>query len=233
MLAIGYARRSKATSDDERQGRRVASLEVQAEKIRAYATAQGWTLAEIVTDDGISGGRRERLGRIAGRVKATKARAVIVYTLDRYARDVAGLLDSLRSMSRLGIELHATDRGRVDTDTASTFLVTSIEGVVSEHYRRTVSEKTKHALARLRAEGRRVSRWPAFGYRHDDTGHLIPEPQEQAALAAITELRGSGLSLRAMAAKLEAQGHLARSGRPLAPSVLAKLLRHGLPAEVR
>lgn len=225
MVCIGYARRSKATSEDARDGRRVVSLDTQAEKIRSYATAQGWTLAEIVTDDGVSGGRRERLGRIANRVKVTHAGAVIVYTLDRYARDVSGLLDSLRSLNRRGVELHATDRGRIDTGTASGFLMTSIEGVVSEHYRRVVGEKSKHALAKLRAEGRRISRWPPYGFRHDDTGNLITEPTEQQALAAIAGLVHAGLSLRALAAKLEAQGFLARSGRPFSVSTLAVLLR--------
>ena len=231
MIAVGYARRSKATAADARDGPRVASLEVGAAKIREYVDAQRWSLAEVVTDDGVSGGRRERLERLAARVKATRARAVIVYTLDRYARDVAGLLDSLRAFQRRGVELHMTDRGRVDTGTASGFLVTSIEGVVSEHYRRTVSEKTRHAMARLRAEGRRISRVPPYGYRHDDVRALVPEPLEQVTLAAISELRHAGLSLRAMAAKLEARGFLARSGQPFQPSVLAKLLRQS-PAGV-
>jgi DNA invertase Pin-like site-specific DNA recombinase len=119
VIALGYARRSKASADDARDGRRVVSLETQAAKIRDYADAQGWTLADILTDDGVSGGRRERLERLAARVQATKARAVVVYTLDRYARDVAGLLDSLRTFQRRGVSLHTTDRGRVDTGTAA------------------------------------------------------------------------------------------------------------------
>lgn len=226
MIAVGYARRSKASTEDERHGRRVVSVELQRERIAEYAAAQGWTLIETVTDDGVSGGRRERLERLAARVQATKARAVVVYTLDRYARDVAGLLDSLRTFQRRGVELHTTDRGRVDTGTASGFLVTSIEGVVSEHYRRTVSEKTRHALARLRAQGHRVSRWAPYGFRHDADGQLVAEPHEQAALAAIAGLRDAGLSLRAMSGKLEAQGFTGRNGRPFQANVLAKLLRH-------
>lgn len=83
MIALGYVRRSKASADDERHGRRVVSVELPTAKIREYADSQGWTVVEIVTDDGVSGGKRERLERLAARVKVTKATRVVVYHLDR------------------------------------------------------------------------------------------------------------------------------------------------------
>jgi len=49
----------------------------------AYCAERGWVLAEILADDGVSGGNRERLERVAERVKATDASAVVVYNLDR------------------------------------------------------------------------------------------------------------------------------------------------------
>ena len=225
VIAVGYARRSKASMEDERHGRRVVSVELQRERIAEYAADQRWTLIEIVTDDGVSGGRRERLDRLAARVKATRARRVVVYHLDRFARDVAGMLDALRAFDRRGVELHVVGRGRVEAATASGFLATSIEGVVSEHFRRVVAEKTRDALHRLRGQGRRVSRFAPYGFQHDPTGQLIPEPMEQAALAAIASLSGGGMSLRALADKLAAQGFVARNGQPFRPHVLARLIR--------
>ena len=56
------------------QGAQVYSIEPpldeQVARIRAYCADQGWTVSEMVTDDGVSGGRRERLARLADRVKA-------------------------------------------------------------------------------------------------------------------------------------------------------------------
>lgn len=52
------------------------------------------------------------------------------------------MLDTLHAFARRGVELHVVGRGKVEAATASGFLVTSIEGVVSEHFRRVVSEKT-------------------------------------------------------------------------------------------
>src|SRR5213593_3883042 len=128
MTAIGYVRRSKES------GERNVSLEDQRARIAAYCAERGWELAETLADDGVSGGNRERLERLAERVKATDASAVVVYNLDRFARDVSALLDALRSYARAGIELHVVGRGKVDVASASGFLVTGVEGLMAEHY---------------------------------------------------------------------------------------------------
>lgn len=218
IACVGYARRSK-----ESDGRTV-SLEDQRERIAAYCTERGWRLAEVLIDDGVSGGRRERLERLTERVRATRARVVIVYNLDRFARDVAALLDSLRAFSRSGVELHVVGRGRIETDTASGFLITGVEGLMAEHYRRVIAEKTRDALARLRAKGRRTSRWAPYGYRFGPGGRLVVDQGEQAALGEIAALSAGGLSLRALAGRLAAGGVTARNGRPFAPSTLSRLV---------
>lgn len=218
MIALGYARRSKEATE------RTISLEDQQARIAAYAAEHGWQLVEILVDDGVSGGRRERLQRLTERVRATRARVVIVYNLDRFARDVAALLDSIRAFSRSGVELHVVGRGRIETDTASGFLITGVEGLMAEHYRRVISEKTRDALARLRAKGRRISRWAPYGHRFGPGGRLVVDQGEQAALGEIAVLSASGLSLRAIAGRLAAGGVTARNGRPFAPSTLSRLV---------
>jgi DNA invertase Pin-like site-specific DNA recombinase len=218
VIAIGYCRRSKES------GARTVSLEEQAGRIRAYCAAQGWTLAELVTDDGVSGGRRERLVRLQETVKRRQARVVIVYHLDRFARDVAGMLDSLRAFSKRGVELHVVGRGRVEAETASGFLMTGVEGLMAEHYRRLVGEKTRDALAGLRAKGRRVSRFAPYGYRFADDGLTLErQPVEQAALVLMRQL-APGRSLRALSAALAERGVMARNGRPFAANVLRSLV---------
>jgi site-specific DNA recombinase len=220
VIAVGYARRSKES------GARTISLEEQAARIEAYCSEQRWALADVVIDDGISGGRRERLDRIAARVHATGARAVVVYHLDRFARDVAGLLDSVRAFARRGVELHVVGRGRVETDTASGFLVTGVEGLMAEHYRRLIGEKTRDALARLRAKGRRVSRWPPYGFTFGPDGRLMEDPGEHAIRQRIVALSASGVSLRALSRALAAEGIFARSGRPFGPEMLSRIVHN-------
>ena len=218
MTAVGYVRRSKES------GARTVSLEEQAAKIRAYCSERRWSLAEVVTDDGVSGGRRERLVRLATVVRRHRARAVVVYHLDRFARDVAALLDTLRAFSRRGVELHVVGRGRVEADTATGLLLTGVEGLMAEHYRRLIGEKTRDALARLKDRGRRVSGRLPYGYRLALDGlHLEPDPAEQEVLALIRRL-GRARSLRALREALAKRGILARNGRPFAVSTLSRLV---------
>src|SRR5260370_15528451 len=110
MIALGYVRRSRAS------GARRVSLEDKRAGIESYCQERGWSLAEVLADDGVSGGRRERLERLAERVKAIRARAIVVYHLDRFARDLAATLDYLRRFAKRGVGLHVVgrDRGRSD-----------------------------------------------------------------------------------------------------------------------
>ena len=218
MIAVGYVRRSKES------GERTVSLEDQRERAAAYCEERGWQLVEVLTDDGVSGGRRQRLERLADRVRATGARAIVVYHLDRFARDLAGTLDYLRRFARRGVELHVVGRGRVEAETASGFIRTAVEGLAAEHYRRVISEKTRDAMARPRAKGRRTSRWPPYGFRSSPDGGLVQEAEEQATLGAIASLSVGGLSLRSIAGQLAAEGITARNGRPFAPSTLSRLV---------
>jgi site-specific DNA recombinase len=218
MIALGYARRSKEASE------RTVSLDDQHARIAAYCAEHGWSLADVITDDGVSGGRRERLDRIAAAVKHHRAGAIVVYHLDRYARDVAGMLDALRSLSRRGVELHVVGRGRVEVDTAGGFLMAGVEGLMAEHFRRLIGEKTRDALAHLRAAGRRTSRFPPYGWRFGAAGRLVVEADEQAALVQIAALSAGGLSLRAVSRVLAERGVLARNGRPFAARTLSRLV---------
>jgi DNA invertase Pin-like site-specific DNA recombinase len=66
------------------RGLAAISLEDQGERIGVYCKERGWQLVETLADDGVSGGRRERLERLlTERVRATRARVIVVYHLDR------------------------------------------------------------------------------------------------------------------------------------------------------
>lgn len=220
VKAIGYARRSKES------GQRTVSLDDQRERIEAYCGDAGIVLADVLTDDGVSGGKRERFKRIADSLRKRRARAVVVYHLDRFARDLAGGLDTLDGFARKGVELHVVGRGKVEADTASGFLTTSVELLMAEHYRRAIGEKTRDALARLRAQGRRTSRFPPYGFAFADDGvSLEPVEAEQRAIEEAVRLR-PGRSLRALSAELARRGFVARTGKPFVPSVLRDLVRN-------
>jgi DNA invertase Pin-like site-specific DNA recombinase len=83
---------------------------------------------------------------------------VAIGHVDRLARDTAGLLDSIRALAKRNVEVHEVTQGRLDVKTSNGLLTTGMHGLVAEHYRVLVSEKTRAALGRLRSTGRRLSR---------------------------------------------------------------------------
>jgi site-specific DNA recombinase len=215
VTALGYVRMSSESDA------RTVSLDTQRAAIERYATEKGWTLVEVLSDDGVSGGRRERLTRLAERVKATRASRVVVFHLDRLARDIVATLDAIRGFAKKGIELHVPGRGVIEVQSATGFLTTSMEGTIAEHYRRLCSERSRSALAHLRDQGRRWARVPPYGWRWTAAGTVEADPVEAAVVAKARALRRQGLSLRAVSAAL---GPVSRAGTPLSAETLNAIL---------
>lgn len=217
MTAIGYVRRSKES------GERTVSLTVQEQRVREYAGRLGADVARIVTHDGVSGGDAQRYAALDQAIRAHHATLVVAYHLDRYSRDTAEGLAWLRRWARRGVTVHVVGRGAVDVLTAAGELVTTVELAAATHYRRLVGEKTKDALAQLRADGRRYSRHIPYGLTLNDDGRLVADPAEQAVLARVRALAGH--SMREIARTLAAAGVFNRAGRPFGPSTIHRILR--------
>ena len=207
MNAIGYIRRSKKSDSD------TVSLEAQEQKIRSYCLTNNLTCLDIVTHDGISGGKKGRFAVIEGVRVRHNAQAIVVYDLDRLSRDNAGLLDYLeRVMTGLGVQLHETTTGRMDYETAEGRFMLQVRSAVNEFYRMQIKRKTKHALQHLKAAGRRYSNLPPFGYSHSADGRLIENAEEQRIIKCIRAAAERGLSVRRTVALIRSTGYDGRLG---------------------
>jgi DNA invertase Pin-like site-specific DNA recombinase len=231
MTALGYIRRSESTASTlEKRGTEVLSLEIQETAIRAECDRQGWTLAGVIVEDGVSGGRRDRLTRLSTALRSHQASVLVVYHSDRLARDLAGLLDAVRAWNKRGVTVYVVSRGYLDLASSSGFLSAGVEGLVAEHWRLICSEKTRAAMARLRHDGRRWAREAPYGWCWE-AGRVVPCPQEQATLTLLGHL-APGRTLRALGAALHAAGHAPRSGGTWAPQVLSRLVRRSLATDL-
>ncbi len=225
MRIVGYAR----VSTDE-QAREGVSLDAQDTRIKAYCEAKGWHLVGIVRDEGRSGKdlRRPALQGLLADLPRRQRRwdALVVVKLDRLTRSVKDLATLMDAFRRARVGFTAIQEA-VDTTSASGELFLNIIGALSQWERKAIGERTRAALAHLRAKGRRVSRFAPYGYRLAPGGRLAPNPKERAALAEVARLRARGLSLRAISKALAARGILARNGRPFGPSTLLGVVRNG------
>jgi len=229
---VGYCRVST-----EEQAREGVSLDAQAERLRAFATAHGYELVGIETDAGVSGKvapeARPGMAAALARVRDGDAEGIVALKLDRLSRDTRATLDLVEECDRHGWRLMSVSES-LDTGSAAGRLVVTVLAALSQMEREQVAERTTFALEAIGREGRGRSRFTPFGWRTADGAtenaagdrrELVPHDQEQAALARIVELDHAGDGARRIASALNADSSNPRSGKPWTPNSVAAILR--------
>ena len=190
MRVIGYVRVST-----EEQALSGLGLADQESRIREAVRARSeWRLVQVIRDEGQSAGTLERPGlhRALSLLAAKRADGLVVAKLDRLSRstvDFGLLLEWFRDADRAFIAL---DLG-VDTSTAAGEMVAGVMVTIAQWERRAISERTRAALAALRAQGRPTGR-PA----------VADDQQLQQRIRHMREIEGK--TLRQIAAILTAEG---------------------------
>jgi len=223
MRAIGYCRVST-----DKQSEKGVSLEAQTEKIRAMAVVHGFELIEVV-EDGESGKSLNRPGmqRVLEMVRRREVGAVIIAKLDRLTRSVKDLCELLELFEHREVALISVAES-LDTSSAAGRLVINIMAAVSQWEREAIGERTRDALQHKWGQGERVGNI-AFGYRLAPDGkHVEPDTGEQAVLGEIRRLRGSGVSLRRIAAALNGRALKTRRGTVWRLEHVARICSRGL-----
>lgn len=205
---FGYVRVST-----ELQASEGVSLEAQESKIRAWAMLEDAEVAGVWVDAGLSGGRADNRPQLQAALSAVTAECGVlcVYSLSRLSRSTADTLAITSRLEKAGADLVSLSE-RIDTTSASGRMVLRMLSVLNEFERDQVSERTKAAMAHKKRKGERVGEIP-YGFQLAADGvQLLEEPGEQRVIARIRSLRAEGLSLRAIAAVIDAAGVRSKKG---------------------
>jgi peptidoglycan hydrolase-like protein with peptidoglycan-binding domain/DNA invertase Pin-like site-specific DNA recombinase len=188
VRALGYV---SVPDGDSLRGPR---LKAQMQAINSLCDRRGWTLLEVVRDYEEPRGKaleRPGLGYALERVERGEASCVVVSQLQRLGRSVADLGRTLETIGRSRGRLVALDVG-IDTAAPEGLKAASVLVAVSAWERNRMVERTRKGLEATRTGGGPVSR-PSV--------HDMPALKEW-----IAELRESGLTLQAIADRLNAEG---------------------------
>jgi DNA invertase Pin-like site-specific DNA recombinase len=192
MRIVGYARVST-----REQGRKGVSLKAQRREIEAEAKHRGWSVIRIFEDEasGKSTNGRPGLDEALARVESGEADALVATKLDRLSRSVVdfGALVERSRQAGWGLVVLDTD---VDTTRANGELIANIVISIAQWERRIIGERTRAALEEKRRAGVRLGRPPAKGFES------IPVD----VIRKMKRMRSRGLSLTAIARRLEADG---------------------------
>jgi len=227
MKLAAYLRVSTDRQADEGLG-----LEVQEQAIRAWTRTHGHRIALWARDEGISGSNgldlRDGLADALNALKRRGAAGLVVYRLDRLARDLVLQEQLLADVRSMGAEVFSTSNAEAsylsdDPDDPSRKLIRQVLGAVNEYERAMISLRLRSGRRRKADNGGYAYGSPPFGYRVEGR-ELTKDQAEQHVLARMRELREQGASYRTVAATLQAEGHQPKRGATWHPMTVRQIL---------
>jgi len=171
---VAYVRVSEKSENPENQ--KLAIFE--------WTSRNGHQVVEVCEDIGVSGALppKDRPGFQRALKALERADGLIVYALDRIARSLTELVEVVREMEGRGkLVISVRESWLQNLDPKMRSLVIAILGWAGEMEREFIRERTRLALMRLKAQGKRIGR--------------PPKMSEEKAVAAI-RLVGEGYTLK-------------------------------------
>lgn len=198
MTCLIYLRVSTA-----RQATDGIGLEAQEAKCRLHAQRMGWEVLEIFADEGISGkdGVENRPGLKALIAKAKETGAVVVvYSVSRLARRQRLLYQLLDERDGEGLSISSATEA-FDTTTPTGRAMLGMIAVFAQLEADMVSERTRDALAEVKAQGKKLGQRP-MAELAPDTVNLVK-----------TMYKTGNYSHRSLAEELNRQGVPTATGK--------------------
>ncbi|MGB9705132.1 MAG: recombinase family protein [Pyrobaculum sp.] len=157
MELVAYVRVSQ---EEER-------LENQEFAIYQWAARNGHRVVEMYRDVGVSGavppGERPGWRQVVEGLASGRAQGVVVYSLDRVARSLWELAAVYKEFNEKGWALYSVREEWLSAvDPRVRDLLVAVLGWAGEMEREFIRERTREALRRLKAEGKRLGRPPKW-----------------------------------------------------------------------
>jgi site-specific DNA recombinase len=218
-VAVGYVRVSTKKQEDDG-----LSIQTQEDRIRAWATLQGYELLGIY-GDGKSGKNTDRPGFQRAIALACERKAAFVCCkFDRFARsttDAIATCDQLRDGGADFVSLAES----IDTTSAMGRFFFRMVASLAELERERIVERTLEVLDGKRERGEALGNTP-FGWKSTGRrGMLVVDEGEQRTLRSMLEHYKASNSLAYTVRKLNAAGLLTRSGTPWTKTSVRRIVR--------
>lgn len=213
--AVIYARYSSNAQRD-------VSIDQQLRACRDFADRQGLEVVGVYDDRALTGTSDQRPGfqRMIRDSAAGEWQYVIVYALDRFARDRYDSAVYKRKLKDNGVRVLSAMENLSD-DPTGVLLESVLEGL-AEYYSRELAQKTARGMQDNARKCMVNGPLPA-GYINQDGKYVIYEP-EAAVIREIFERANRGESIKAIVDDLQARGLQTRKGTPWRRNLVHKAL---------
>lgn len=140
-----------------------------------------WEYAGVYADSGISGtgiNKRTEFCRLIDDCDAGKIDIVLTKSISRMARNVVDLLETVRHLKELGIEVRFEKEQINSLSTDGELMLTILAGF-AEDESKNISDNIKWAIRKKFAQGKQWHTAP-FGYRWDGETFIVQEDEAEA-----------------------------------------------------
>lgn len=187
MKAAIYARES---SDDTNKA---PDIQSQIDRAKTWIKEQGYELTKIYEDNGFSGGNwnRPAWNQIIKDGKFHKFNIVVVWNIDRIARDTEQFLWFQRNLKDAHIKLYSLCEGIINLDSVGDTAKNISLAMASEIFRKVTSDKVRRAYSGKLKEAQKTGERINWGRK----------PKEYD-IDKIKELRSKGLGYKAIAKEI-------------------------------
>lgn len=172
----------------------------------------GWVYAGVFADDGITGTKMNRpeFQRMLAECEAGNIDIVLTKSISRFARNTVDLLETVRHLKELGIEVQFENEHISSLSDEGELMLSLLASFAQEEVR-SLSENVKWGTRKRMQQGIPNGRFRIYGYRWEgDT--LVPIPEEAAVVRRIFQNFLDGKSRLESEREFAAEGITTRGG---------------------
>ena len=219
MKAVIYARYSSHAQREE-------SIEGQLRECHEYAEKNGLTVIAEYCDHALSGktDNRPQFQKMIYDAEHHKFDAVIMYTLDRFARNRYDSAIYKTRLKKAGVQIHYAKQPMPETP-EGIILESILEGY-AEYYSENLSRNIKRGKKENALKGLSTNGSTPLGYYMKPDKTLGIDPVGAKTVREIFELYADGISSKKIIAYCNKQGYKTSRGKPFQRTSLGTILRN-------
>ncbi|MED2254675.1 MULTISPECIES: recombinase family protein [Brevibacillus] len=220
---VGYVRIS---SDSQMEN---TSISEQVRQIEAFCVSQGWQLAAIFKDEGVSGSTIERDGYqdmlYYIQQPEHEVGGIVVTKSDRIHRQLNHLLDLIEEELEPNGMAFISVTERMDTSTPQGKIFLQMLGGFAEFERATINERTKNGRIATARKNQYAGGGVPYGYRLLN-GNMVLDEQQASIVKHIFQEYVEGTNPYRIAKLLNKAGILTKTGKAWTVVQVTNILRN-------
>ena len=173
----------------------------------------GWIYAGVYADEPVSGTKdcRDEFQRLIADCRAGKINMVITKSISRFARNTVTLLETIRELKNLGIDVFFEEQN-IHSKSADGELMLTILASYAQEESRSVSENMKWRIRKAYEKGEIMCWRFMFGYQISRDGGVEIDPEEAPIVREVFSRIAGGASLNSVVRWLNQNGYYGALG---------------------